>query len=154
MLRVETVPEQVVELARGGDPCQKRLAAGLRRQPRLVICGGVARVLVPPGSHAWTLGRTVFVAGPAWRVESTATILLIAHECVHVAQWYEQGTSGFLSSYVGAYLAGRFRHRLGHWAAYELIPAEVEAYSVQSGLNRILDRNSSDSDVSDERKTK
>jgi hypothetical protein len=54
---------------------------------------------------------------------------LIAHELVHVRQWRELGVVPFLSRYVGAYARGRWR-RLGHQAAYEAIPLEVEARAV------------------------
>ena len=51
---------------------------------------------------------------------------LIAHELVHVRQWRQLGAVGFLARYLGAYGRGRWR-RLGHRAAYEAIPLEVEA---------------------------
>jgi hypothetical protein len=51
---------------------------------------------------------------------------LIAHELVHVRQWRELGATRFLVRYLGAYSRGRWR-RLGHRAAYEAIPLEVEA---------------------------
>lgn len=51
---------------------------------------------------------------------------LLRHELVHVRQWQQLGTIGFLVRYLGAYLRGRLRG-YGHWGAYRRIPLEVEA---------------------------
>jgi len=81
-------------------------------------------VVVPvltPGIAGMTLGRWVLV-----RRGHEHDRDLIAHELVHVRQWRELGSVRFLVRYLGAYAQGRW-HGLGHQAAYESIPLEVEA---------------------------
>lgn len=75
---------------------------------------------VPPGSDGITLGSLVIVRRGA------ATPYLLAHEAVHVEQWRRDGRVRFVLRYLGAYLAWRLRGH-GHRAAYERIPAEIEA---------------------------
>jgi hypothetical protein len=50
----------------------------------------------------------------------------LVHELVHVRQWREFGTLGFLRRYLADYFRGR-RKGLGHTAAYLAIRFEVEA---------------------------
>lgn len=74
-----------------------------------------------PGIAATTLGRFVIV-----RRDAARDRLLLAHELVHVRQWRELGAPRFAAAYLAAYARNR-RAGLGHWAAYEAIPFEVEA---------------------------
>lgn len=76
---------------------------------------------MPPGAAAITLGRVVSV-----RRRFATDERLLRHELVHVRQWRQLGTVGFLARYLGAYLRWRLRG-YGHWAAYRRIPLEVEA---------------------------
>ena len=68
-----------------------------------------------------TLGRFVLVRRGHERDRG-----LLAHELVHVRQWREHGPVRFLARYLGAYITNR-RRGLGHRAAYESIPFEIEA---------------------------
>jgi hypothetical protein len=73
-----------------------------------------------------TLRRTIFL-DPVYLAASERTSgILIAHELVHARQWLELGIVGFLWSYAGGYLKGRFSG-LGHHEAYLGIELEVEA---------------------------
>src|SRR4051812_10670152 len=76
---------------------------------------------VPPGAAAWTLGSLVIV-----RTRYAGSELLLAHEHEHVRQWHDEGIVGFVTSYVGAYLRGRWQG-YGHDGAYRRIPQEVRA---------------------------
>jgi hypothetical protein len=81
-------------------------------------------IMVPaltPGVAGMTLGRWILL-----RRGHDHDRELIAHELVHVRQWRELGATRFLVRYFGAYSRGRWR-RLGHRAAYEAIPLEIEA---------------------------
>jgi hypothetical protein len=77
-----------------------------------------------PGVAGMTLGRWILL-----RRGHEHDTDLIAHELVHVRQWRELGAPQFLARYLGAYARGRWR-RLGHKAAYEAIPFEVEARAI------------------------
>jgi uncharacterized protein DUF4157 len=77
--------------------------------------------VLTPGVAGMTLGRWILL-----RRGHEHDRGLIAHELVHVRQWRELGATRFLVRYLGAYSRGRWR-RLGHRAAYEAIPLEVEA---------------------------
>ena len=79
---------------------------------------------VPPGADGITLGRLVIVTRRA--IGSAGFEELLHHESVHVRQFAEFGTVGFLVRYVGAYLRWRGRG-YSHWAAYRRIPFEVAA---------------------------
>lgn len=76
---------------------------------------------VPPGAAAITIGRLVSV-----RTGAAGNVHLARHEAVHVRQWRRFGVVGFLTRYLGSYLALRLR-AYPHWAAYRRIPLEVEA---------------------------
>lgn len=84
-----------------------------------------ARVVVapwlPPAIDAITLGPCIVVRHGMERDRA-----LLTHELVHVRQWRELGFAPFLTRYLGAYARSR-RRGLGHRAAYEAIPLEVEA---------------------------
>ena len=77
--------------------------------------------VLTPGIAGMTLGRCILL-----RQGHEHDRDLIAHELVHVRQWRELGAARFLVQYLGAYARGRWRG-LGHRAAYEAIPLEVEA---------------------------
>jgi hypothetical protein len=80
--------------------------------------------VLTPGVAAMTLGPWILVRRGHQHDDD-----LIAHELVHVRQWREHGAARFLARYLGAYARGRWRG-LGHKAAYEEIPLEVEARAV------------------------
>jgi hypothetical protein len=80
--------------------------------------------LLTPGVAGMTLDRWILL-----RRGHEDDSDLVAHELVHVRQWRELGVVRFLARYLGAYARGRWR-RLGHKAAYEAIPFEVEARSI------------------------
>lgn len=131
------LPAAVRDFAAGPGPddpaevadARERIRDAIASEPVLYACAAWARVLVPPGASAWTLGRRVLLRRSEWGVDGTDR--LVAHELVHVAQWGEHGRSAFLVAYLGAYLRGRLGG-LGHWDAYREIPAEVEAYDVEA----------------------
>jgi hypothetical protein len=77
--------------------------------------------VLTPGVAGMTLGRWILLRRGYEHDQD-----LIAHELVHVRQWRELGAVRFLVLYLGAYARGRWRG-LGHRAAYEAIPLEVEA---------------------------
>lgn len=79
---------------------------------------------VPRSAAGITFGSLVIVK----KVAATRTSFpeLLAHERVHVDQWREFRTVGFLRRYVGGYLAARLRG-YGHYGAYRRIPFEIEA---------------------------
>jgi len=78
-----------------------------------------------PGSSGMTIGRWIFLRhdGP-----HDGSQQIIAHELVHVRQYYERGLWRFLARYLADYARGLARlHR--HRAAYYAIPFEVQAYA-------------------------
>lgn len=80
--------------------------------------------LLAPGSSGMSFRRTVLLLRDDVRDGSSR---LLAHELVHVRQYYELGVTGFLVRYLAAYtrqLVTLRRHR----AAYYAIPFEREAY--------------------------
>jgi len=77
-----------------------------------------------PGSYVGiTLGRRVVLATD---VPDDGTSLLMAHELVHVRQWWEQGAFGFVRRYVVGFVRSLPSTRSWN-ASYRAIPAEVEA---------------------------
>lgn len=95
--------------------------------PELACRARVAVVpWLPAGAGGMTLRRLILVREDGDR---TGGRRLLAHELVHVRQWKEHGTIGFLRRYVGAYLANLFRLR-NHRAAYLAIPFEQEARTI------------------------
>ena len=77
------------------------------------------------GSSGMTLGRVVLLRNDAVYDGSRK---IIAHELVHVRQFYELGLLRFLSRYLKSYVRALCRHRR-HRAAYRAIPFEVQAYA-------------------------
>lgn len=75
--------------------------------------------------HAMSLPRTIYVR-PDLVTDPTSLARLVLHELVHVEQWSRYGIIGFVTRYLGGYLAGRV-HGLGHSQAYREIPLEEEA---------------------------
>lgn len=84
------------------------------------------RLLWGSGTGAITLGRRVFVDPDLLRGEPECLGRLVVHELVHARQWADYGPAGFLSRYLGRYLAGVLRG-WGHRAAYRSNPYEAEA---------------------------
>ena len=80
------------------------------------------------------MGRHIWVDADV--IDNDAAFLaLLVHELTHVRQWRERGPVGFLVRYWGDYLRGRLRGET-HRAAYEAIPAEVEARATARGFRR------------------
>ncbi len=76
-----------------------------------------------PGFYGITLGRFVIV-GKGCPCDGSST--LIAHELVHVRQWFELGALGFLGSYLSDFFTGLLKMR--SWRkAYRNIGLEIEA---------------------------
>lgn len=80
--------------------------------------------VLAPGTQGMTLGRWVFVTTDD---DHAGTRKLLAHELVHVRQWYELGVVRFLVRYLGSYARQLARYR-SHRRAYRAIDLEVEAY--------------------------
>jgi hypothetical protein len=79
--------------------------------------------VLPPGAAGMTLGRFVFVRSDTDR---SGRRELLAHELVHVRQFEEHGTVGFLRHYLGQYASSLRTHRR-HRRAYLEMPFEIEA---------------------------
>lgn len=86
------------------------------RRARVVVAPFVA-----PGVDGVTFGRVVVL-----RRRSASSAPLLAHELVHVRQWAELGTAGFLHRYLADYGRNLWLLRR-HRAAYLAIPLEAEA---------------------------
>lgn len=80
--------------------------------------------VLSPGSSGMTIRRTVLLRRD---VPHDGSSRLLAHELVHVRQYYELGLIGFLARYLTAYVQQLARLRR-HRAAYYAIPFEREAY--------------------------
>ena len=76
---------------------------------------------LPRQADAMTIGRTIYV-----RPGHEQSQALLAHELVHVRQWQQYGSLGFLRRYLGAYARNLVALR-NHLAAYRAIPFEAEA---------------------------
>ena len=79
--------------------------------------------VLPPGASGMTIGRFVFLRSDTDR---SGRRELLAHELVHVRQYHEHGTIGFLRHYLGQYASSLRRHRR-HRRAYLEMPFEIEA---------------------------
>jgi hypothetical protein len=77
-----------------------------------------------PGSNGMTIGRFVFLRNDG---SYDGSRKIIAHELVHVRQYYELGLLRFLARYVRDYARGLLRLKR-HRAAYLAIPFEQHAY--------------------------
>lgn len=80
----------------------------------------------PDNVGAITFGTRIFMKPSHLLGDPQGIRFLILHELVHVRQWSEYGTFGFLRRYLGEYFRGRSRG-LGHNQAYERNRLEVEA---------------------------
>ena len=78
-----------------------------------------------PGSNGMTVGRIVFLRNDGLYDGSRK---IIAHELVHVRQYYELGVLRFLARYLADYARAVTKYRR-HRAAYYAIPFEVQAYA-------------------------
>jgi hypothetical protein len=78
-----------------------------------------------PGISGMTLGRFVLLVGDD---AHDGRRKLLAHELVHVQQWYELGVVRFLARYLSSYAVQLLRHRR-HRRAYFGIGLEAEAYA-------------------------
>lgn len=81
-----------------------------------------------------TLGRLVLVLRDDDR---SGRHLLLAHELVHVSQYAELGTAGFLRRYVREYFHN-LRGLRSHRRAYEAISLEAEARAAAERWRRQL----------------
>jgi hypothetical protein len=78
-----------------------------------------------PGANGMTIGRFVFLRNDG---QFDGSRKLIAHELVHVRQYYELGLLRFLARYLRHYVRGLLRLKR-HRAAYLAIPFEQWAYA-------------------------
>ena len=78
-----------------------------------------------PGSNGMTIGRFVFLRNDGLFDGSRK---IIAHELVHVRQYYELGMFRFLARYLGGYVRALAKHHR-HRAAYLAISFEEQAYA-------------------------
>lgn len=79
------------------------------------------------GTDAMAVRNVVFASRAALqRIEAGDALVLLSHEAVHVEQWREHGTVGFLVRYLGDYIRGR-AVGLPHHVAYRAIRFEREA---------------------------
>jgi hypothetical protein len=78
-----------------------------------------------PGANGMTFGRFVLLRNDGLFDGSRK---IIAHELVHVRQYYELGTLRFLAQYLRHYGRGLLRLKR-HRAAYLAIPFEQRAYA-------------------------
>lgn len=78
-----------------------------------------------PGSNGMTIGRVVFLRNDGVFDGSRK---IIAHELVHVRQYYELGMVRFLFRYLIDYGRALRKHRR-HRAAYYAISFEAQAYA-------------------------
>ena len=81
--------------------------------------------LLAPGTNGMTIGRVVLLRNDGLLDGSRKTI---AHELVHVRQFYELGLLRFLWSYLKGYARALVKHRR-HRAAYYAISFEEQAYA-------------------------
>lgn len=79
--------------------------------------------VLPPGAAGMTIGRFVFLRSDTDR---SGRRELLAHELVHVRQYAEHGTLGFLRHYLSQYASSLRTHRR-HRRAYLEMPFEIEA---------------------------
>ena len=79
--------------------------------------------LLAPGAHGMTVGRLILVLRDDDR---SGRRLLLAHELVHIEQYYRLGIIRFLRRYVNEYARNLWRLR-SHRKAYLAISSEVEA---------------------------
>ena len=88
--------------------------------------------VLAPGSHGMTVGRLILLLRDddhsGWRT-------LLAHELVHVEQYAEFGTIGFLRRYVSGYARNLWRLR-SHRQAYLAISFEAEARAASERWRR------------------
>ena len=78
-----------------------------------------------PGSSGMTIGRIVFLRNDE---SFDGSRKIIAHELVHVRQYYELGMFRFLARYLAGYVRAVVKLRR-HRAAYLAIPFEEQAYA-------------------------
>jgi Domain of unknown function (DUF4157) len=90
------------------------------------------------GTAAMTVGSRVFMKPDLLETSGPAIEDLIVHELVHVRQWKDQRTAGFLASYFRQYLMARM-FGAPHHVAYMSIDAEVEARRIAGAIRQLLD---------------
>ena len=96
--------------------CSRALARRVRVQRVPVLS---------PGSAGMTLGRLILLRKDGTR---NGTSQLLAHELIHVRQYYERGVGRFLFRYLTEYLRNLLRTR-SHRTAYHKISFEQQAYA-------------------------
>ena len=124
-------PPSVVARLGGADPVELANRVGI---------GDIDKVALQPAPRwivrvwrgdvaAMTLPWAIYVRQDVLGGDSERLARLVNHELVHVRQWQELGTLGFLRRYLSDYLRGR-RKGLGHNQAYLAISLEREAREV------------------------
>ena len=105
------------------EPLGKAAAARFDHLPPAMVAGAKVKLArrLPRQADAMTIGRTIYVRPGHEQSQS-----LLAHELVHVRQWQQYGSLGFLRRYLWAYLRNLVALR-DHMAAYRAIPFEAEA---------------------------
>lgn len=94
--------------------------------PAIARRAWVQRVpLLPRRASGMTIGRFIFLLNDSNR---DGTSQLLAHELVHVEQYFRQGYLIFSARYLWHYAHGIARLR-NHRRAYRAIPAEIAAYA-------------------------
>lgn len=84
---------------------------------------------VPSGSHAWTIGRHVFI-----RKGYSIDQALIQHEAVHVYQYNREGMLKFLAIYAYDYIKNFIKYG-EHRKAYNNVRFEKEAHEIVNSIN-------------------
>lgn len=124
-------PPSVVARLGGGDPDEMVSRLGL---------GDIDRVPIQPAPKwmvrvwradvaAMTLPWAIYIRHDVLGGDSARLAQLVSHELVHVRQWQELGTLGFLRRYLNDYLEGR-RRGMVHNQAYLAISLEKEAREI------------------------
>lgn len=87
---------------------------------------------VPGGYAGITFGRFIYLAKP---IPPDGTSTLLAHELVHVGQYFEIGIPRYIYLYLKSFFPDLFRMK--NWnQAYRAIPFEIDARQVTSRWQR------------------
>jgi RHS repeat-associated protein len=90
---------------------------------------------------AVTLRNTIFLSEAAkteYRARTIDGLALMGHELTHVVQYNKLTTFGFLDTYFGEYATNRVYGGDDHYTAYENIPHERKAKSMQDYIAEFL----------------
>lgn len=106
----------------------QHIPVSLLRRVRLVRTN-----FLPPAADGMTIGRFIFLRGDKI-LDGPNTLL--AHELVHVRQFFEQGPVRFIYRYLSDYLTNLIRLK-NHHQAYLQIPFEIEAREEAAGWEEL-----------------